>query len=820
MAQYRLSEISGLLNAELTGKNNSFHNISIDSRTVFNPKDTIFVAIKGDQHNGHDFVRSLINQGVECFIIDSKLPFSIQDYKDIGVIHVNDSLKALQDIVAHHRKRFNYPVIGITGSNGKTIVKEWIFHCLADQFNIIRNPRSYNSQVGVPLSVWNMSENNNLGIFEAGISKPGEMENLENIIQPETGIITNIGPAHQQNFNNLEEKIREKLHLFKNCKIIIFSGDHDKIIKELHNAGFHKTKHLFSWGKKESNDLQLISINKNNNRSTIRCKYQQKQLEFTIPYNDEASIENALHCISTCLVMKAEIRGIMEKVKDLPGIEMRLDMKRGINNCTLINDSYNSDLNSLSIAINFLKSQNQHKKKTLILSDILQSGQEEAELYAEVAALVKQFEIDRLIGIGSTIKKNQELFNCKKTFFNETQEFLDRFFPSDFENEAILLKGSRKFRFELISARLEEKIHRTVLEINLNALVNNLNYYKSLIDQKTKLMVMVKATSYGSGTFEIANVLQFNRVDYLGVAFADEGVKLRNQGIQLPIIVMNPELSSLDTCIDFNLEPEIYNFKILDSFSKVLERKGVPSYPIHIKIDTGMHRLGFTPDEIDRLIQKVNDYKSFRIQSVFSHLAASDEKQHDDFTKYQIDLFDKLSDKLMRTIAPDALRHILNSSGIERHPQAQFDMVRLGIGLYGIGQYAGLEIVSTLKTVVLQIKNIRKNETIGYNRLGKAHKDLTIAILPIGYADGLRRELSNGLGEVLINGLLAKIIGNICMDMCMVDITHINNVNEGDDVIVFGPGNPVQKMAKKLNTIPYEIFTSIPDRVKRVYFQE
>lgn len=819
---YTLQKIAKIIDAKPVGNTSGFiQQLVIDSRNVVSSTNSLFFAIRGERHDGHRFIDELYNKGFENFVVE-EIPHSISEFPKANFLLVKNSLKALQQLAAFHRTKFNYPVIGITGSNGKTIVKEWLFHVLQGDKKVIRSPKSYNSQVGVPLSVWLMDNSFDLAVFEAGISFSGEMEKLEKIIQPTIGIITNIGEPHQENFNSYEEKAKEKLKLFINSEILIYCSDIELIDNLIKNDHFLFQKKLFRWSEKGDGDLSIISKKILDDKTEIEYKHNYKTYSLIIPFTDNASVTDAIYVLATQCAMSYSPEVFHHKFETLPPVAMRMELKKGVNNCSVINDSYNSDIVSLQIALNYLSQQNQHTRKTLILSDILQSGKAESELYSEVSGLISEFKIDRIIGIGEAIIRQKDLFKTKeKSFYTSTDDFLHKLDLNYFNNEAILLKGSRNFYFEKISAAFEEKMHRTVLEINLNALVHNLNYFRSKLKPKTKIMIMVKALSYGSGTYEIANILQYQRVDYLGVAFADEGVALREAGIKTPIIVMNPEQNSFDLILKYKLEPEIYNFKVLEHLSKTVLREGLSNYPVHIKFDTGMYRLGFTETEITRLIQHIRESKALKVSSVFSHLAASDENVHDEYTRQQITLFNDLSRQMINGIGYPVLRHILNSAGIERFPDAQFEMVRLGIGLYGISSENNdsLATVSTLKSTVIQVKQVPKNETIGYSRKGKAFEDMSIAIVPVGYADGLNRLLSNGRGKLYINGFYVPIVGNICMDMCMVDITGCN-IHEGDEVIVFGKEISILDMAKELNTIPYEILTSVSSRVKRVYFQE
>ncbi len=818
---YTISKISGIINAKLIGKEDcNIEHLLIDSRNIISTSDTLFFAISGERHDGHNFIVDLYIQGIRNFVVEF-LPENHFSFPKANFLVVKNSLEALQMLVSYHRKNFKYPVVGVTGSNGKTIVKEWIYHILQGEKQIVRNPKSYNSQVGVPLSVWLMDKIFDFAVFEAGISLPGEMEKLEKIIQPNIGLITNIGEPHQKNFSDYKQKAIEKLKLFSNAEIIVYSKDHELIDKIIQIDKVLSKKKKFTWSEKYDASLTVKTKQIENSYTKIDFQFNDQKDYITIPFSDEASVEDAIHVLALLCALNFNPVDFKSKFKTLPPVAMRMELKQGINNCTIINDSYNSDLNSLAIALNYLDQQNQHQTKTLILSDILQSGKTDKDLYSEVASLIDKFNVNQIIGIGKSILSQARQFNVEKVFYKSTEEFLKDFKKKNFGDQAILLKGSRNFHFERISAVLEDKAHRTVLEINLNALVHNLNYFRSKLKPETKIMIMVKALSYGSGTFEIANVLQYQRVDFLGVAFADEGVALREAGIKTPIIVMNPEQYSFDLMLKYNLEPEIYSFKILNQFYQAVKKAKLENFPIHIKLDTGMNRLGFTKNEIPKLIAELKKSVHLKLSSIFSHLAASEENVHDKFTQEQITLFDELSKHIIKKFKYHIIRHIANSAGIERFPEAQFEMVRLGIGLYGISatNQDQLATVSTLKSTVIQIKQVPKDETIGYSRKGKAEKDITIAVVPVGYADGLNRKLGNGKGKLYINGFFVSIIGNICMDMCMVDITNCN-IHEGDDVIVFGKEQSVIDMANTLETIPYEIFTSVSSRVKRVYYQE
>lgn len=827
---YSIDNFTSIIQAKLmrgTSRQTAIKDILIDSRRLISTSYCVFFALKSKRNDGHKYINELYNKGIRLFVV-SKLPDSFNRYNKANFFLVDNTIIALQLLTSAHRKKFNIPVIGITGSNGKTIIKEWIYQLLNPDKKIIRSPKSYNSQIGVPLSVWQLNPTHDLAIFEAGISEPDEMDKLQSIIKPNIGIFSNIGSAHNENFINNMQKAGEKLKLFTKVDTLIYCIDHSEIQAVIIRSEILESISSFTWSYKGDADVIIKSVIREDAKSTIEVVYSNREITFSIPFTDKASIENAIHCLCLLLVLGYSSEIIAKRMPLLHPVAMRLELKEGINNCTIINDSYNSDINSLSIALDFLSQQKQHIKKTLIISDILQSGQNEIELYEYISNSINARGIQKVIGIGTAISNNADLFTIEKYFFKSTEEFLQKYPFTSFINESILLKGARVYEFEQISKALQQKAHETVLEINLNSLIHNLNYFRSrLPNTNTKIMAMVKAFSYGSGSFEIANILQYHHVDYLTVAYSDEGVELRKAGINLPIMVMNPDAQGFDSMIKHQLEPEIYSFRILDLLEKSIQKNIIPDnkpVKIHIKLDTGMHRLGFQENDINNLIKRLKKNKSIYLQSVFSHLASSEDPMDDSFTIAQINLFEKLSTKIINE-ADDHIvyRHILNSAGTIRFPEAQYDMVRLGIGLYGISsdesEQKKLENVSTLKTSISQIKHINKGESIGYNRIGKAQEKIIIAIIPIGYADGLNRNLGNGRGRLFINGHFANTIGNICMDMCMLDVTNIP-VNEGDEVIVFGNEYPITNLAKDIGTIPYEILTSISRRVKRVYFHE
>ena len=820
--EYAIKEVAGIIGTKTDKLHDSTISILLtDSRRLSFPEQSLFFALKTKTNDGHKYIAELYKLRVRNFVVSTILP-EFDAMTDANFLVVKDVQKALQKLATNHRKRFNIPVIGITGSNGKTIVKEFLYQLLHNEFNIVRSPRSYNSQLGVPLSVWQINEKHTLGIFEAGISQPDEMERLQPIIAPTIGIITNIGEAHQENFVSTTQKCLEKLSLFNDCEAIIYDGDNAFIANCIESACLsHKA---IAWSRTDSEaPLFIESIRKKENKTTIHCTLLGFNRVYTIPFTDDASIENVIHCMAAMLYLKPTSVNDEEKFSHLEPVAMRLDVKQGINNCLLINDTYNSDINSLDIALDFQQSRRVEKKlkSTLILSDILQSGTLPKSLYKKVADLVRRKKVDRIIGIGRDLCEYGNVFNMEKEFYLKTEDFIKSPSFRKFKDELILIKGSRHFHFEQISELLEKKVHETILEVNLDAIVHNFNYYRSKLKPETKMVCMVKAFAYGAGSYELAKTLQEHRCDYLAVAVADEGAELRKEGISIPIIVMNPEFSSFNVLLENHLEPEVYSFRLLEAMIHETERRGITSYPIHIKIDTGMHRLGFQPEDIPAVCERIKNQSGVAVRSVFSHLAGSDSYVFDDFTQQQLDKFAKASAELETGLEYNVIKHILNSAGIERFAKYQMDMVRLGIGLYGVSASGqkGLRNVSTLKTTILQIQNVPNGDSIGYSRMSFVKRDSRIAIIPIGYADGLNRHFSNGGGEVLINGHRCPIIGNICMDACMIDVTDID-AHEGDSVIIFGEDLPVSELSDKLKTIPYEILTSVSPRVKRVYYRE
>ena len=804
-----VKNIADLIDAEFQGSNPfaTINHISIDSRSLQNGTNSLFFALRGQNQDGQNYINELYEKGVRNFVVTK-----VVSLPGANFVIVKDTTAALQKFASYYRTLFNFPVIGITGSNGKTIVKEWLNFVLSPDFNVIRSPKSYNSQVGVPLSIVAINEKHNLGIFEAGISTTNEMQKLAVIIKPTIGILTNIGSAHNEGFSSLEEKIVEKLKLFESADVLIYRKD-VRITSNL-NADIKS----FSWSFDDQSADIFARQESMSEATSLEITANDSTFKVTIPFQDNASIENAMHCIMTMLYLKYKHEVIQNRISALYPLEMRLQVKNGVNNTTIIDDSYSSDYQSLKIALDFLESQKQHNQKTLILSDIFQSGLTDDELYSNVQHLLEANNVSRTFTIGEKISEYKNKFP-NSIAYNSTEDFIKDFDSLEFANESILVKGARNFRFEEIVSLLEEKNHETVLEINLNAISHNLNYFRSRIHPKTKLMVMVKAFGYGSGGFEIAKLLEHHNVDYLGVAFADEGIALKNSGIKVPIMVLNPESTSYNSIIQFGLEPEIYSIKGLQSFIKITVKQNLVAYPIHLKLDTGMHRLGFQENDLTLLIDILKSAKSIKVQSILSHLATSDNPDYSEFANTQIALFNRLSKYIVDELQIKPLRHILNSSGIANYPIAQFDMVRLGIGLYSDMGNRDLENVGTLKSIISQVRSIPVGDSVGYGRRFIAARPTKVATIPIGYADGISRHWGNGVGYVLINSEKASIIGSICMDMLMVDVTDIK-CSEGDSVIIFGDNPTVEEMANKLNTISYEILTGISQRVKRIYYRE
>lgn len=803
--------------------------ILIDSRKLIFPGSTIFFAL---HQKGSSYIKSLYEKNVRFFVI-SDPAFDTDLYKEAVFLLVDDVLESLQALAIHHRNRFALPVIGITGSNGKTIVKEWLYHLLLIDHTIIRSPKSYNSQIGVPLSVLPTAAEHTLAIFEAGISQPGEMVKLEKMIRPGMGVFTKIGEPHSEGFISKGQKIKEKLTLFRNSEVLVSCIEDEDLYAEIKDLQLHnKALQLFTWSRKGKASLAIRSIEKHENSVTIHGFYD-RDIHITIPFTDDASVENAITCWCMLLHMKIGDKVIAERMLTLEPVEMRLQLKHGINNCDIINDSYSADINSLQIALDFLHQQKRHQKKTVILSDILQSSQPDDELYRDVASLLQQKNIQRLIAVGPNIYLHRQNFDFipDKYFFHSADECIS-YFPGaarqpgesslQFKDEIILLKGARIFHFENIDRLLEEKVHKTLLSIDLTAIAHNCKVYQAMVKPSVKMMAMVKASGYGIGSYEIANLLQFININYLSVAYADEGVELRKGGITMPVMVMNPDERSFGLLADYSLEPEIYSFSLLSSLEKYLQTSGLQFFPVHIKLDTGMHRLGFEAGDMNALSERILHNNAFKVQSVFSHLAASDDKKADDFTRKQAAVFIECCEKLQDVIPYKFTRHIANTSAISRFPDLQLDMVRLGIGMYGFDSNQAiqkkLKNVTTLTTTVAQVKKVKAGDHVGYGCNIVLASDSVIATVRIGYADGYPRFLSNGRGKMVIHNRLVPVVGNVCMDMTMLDVTGIY-CKEGDTVIVFGEQLPLQQLADWCHTIPYEIMTGVSQRVRRVYFE-
>jgi len=823
--QYFIKDIAAIVSGVLHPANEASEPVAIahlliDSRKIIYPENSVFIAISGKQNNGHTYLKEVYDAGVKNFVVEylPKEPLP----NDANLVVVKNSVDALQALAAFHRSQFKCPVIGVTGSNGKTIIKEWLHALLKDDVNIIRNPKSFNSQVGVPLSVWGMNEEHQLGLFEAGISQPGEMEHLQKIIKPDIGIFTYLGSAHDEGFTNRTQKLEEKMKLFAASHMLVYCADQPEVTQGVmqlllqHNPSLN----VISWSRGNKDATYNFEIDYRYQYTVITTRKGSQTLTINVPFVDEASIMNACTCFALLIAINRISTDVLKRFEELQPVEMRMQLKEGFNNSVIINDAYNADVNALQIALDFMEQQSAGYQKAVILSDVLQSGMGELELYTYVASLIKQRNVHRFIGIGSAIAKYKPLFAPNSLFYETTSDFIKHFRSLDFSNHIVLVKGARKFAFERVCNLLEKKIHETVFEINLNEMVHNLNVYRGKLKKDVKVMGMVKAFSYGTGSYEIAKVMEYNRVDYLAVAYADEGVALRKAGIKTPIMVMNPEPVAFDNILQHNLEPEVYNFFMLEQLIKACNGEELG---IHIEVDTGMKRLGFDEEQLAQLLQLLHQHTNLRIKSIFSHLVASDEKKHDAFTLDQIHRFQKMSEAITAAFNYPILRHILNSSGIARFPDAQFEMVRLGIGLYGIDPSLKLQKqlhqIGTLKTVISQIREVKSHETVGYSRKGTVQRDARIAVVAIGYADGLNRKLSNGKGYMLINGQKAPIVGNICMDMTMVDVTDVR-CKEGDEVIVFGKEIDINDVAAKIGTISYEVLTGISQRVKRVYYYE
>ena len=822
---YSLEKVTALIGARRFGNAEARIDwLLTDSRSLAFPETTLFFALRTPVGDGHKYIPDLYRRGVRNFVVGTVPDNYETDYPDANFLRVLSPLKALQRLAERHREEYVLPVIGITGSNGKTVVKEWIYQLLMLSMNVTRSPRSYNSQVGVPLSVWLLDERSRIGVFEAGISQPGEMQALRAIIQPTIGVMTNIGPAHQENFSTIQEKCHEKLLLFKDAKVLIYNEDETVVAECVKDFGF--SGRLFSWSRKDENATVFVRAIEPTEDGKTRIAYffNGTAAEYTLPFADEASIQNSITALCVCLYLGLTPADIARRMALLEPVAMRLEVVQGVRGCTLINDAYNSDAAALDIALDFMNRRAKEqagKGRTLILSDIFQTGIPAEELYAKVADMLKSRGVERLIGVGPAISAAHTLFSIKKSFYPTSEALLESGELDTIHDEIILLKGARNFGFEQIAKALSLRVHETTLDVNLEAIAENLHFYRSFMKPETKLTCMVKASAYGAGSVEIAKTLQERGVDYLAVAVADEGAELRRAGITAGIIVMNPEMSAFGTLFEYELEPEIYSFNLLDALIRAARRQGITDFPVHLKLDTGMHRLGFNPKtDIPVLIDRLSHQRALIPRSVFSHFVGADSDGFDEFSEKQFKLFDEASRTLQAAFPHKILRHICNSAGIERFPERHLDMVRLGLGLYGIDPIDNrvLHNVATLRTTILQIRDVPAGDSIGYSRKTVLDRPSRIAAIPIGYADGLNRHLGNRRGYCLVNGQKADYVGNICMDVCMIDVTDIP-CREGDSVEIFGDALPVTVLSDLLGTIPYEVLTSVSNRVKRVYFQ-
>ncbi|MEC3874127.1 bifunctional UDP-N-acetylmuramoyl-tripeptide:D-alanyl-D-alanine ligase/alanine racemase [Chryseobacterium salviniae] len=813
---YTVHQIAEITNAHVIGdKKSLIKNIAFDSRIIYSTKNTAFIAINTHKNSGEKFIEAAIDRGIEVIISEHHYP----QYKNITWIIVENSVEFLQKLANYHFENAHLKSIGITGSNGKTILKEWLYQCLWNEFRTVKSPKSFNSQIGLPLSLLQINNSHELGIFEVGISKPDEMDRQESIFHPQIGLLTHMGTAHLANFTSEEQLIDEKIKLFRNSEVIIYNGDNalvDNKIKELYS-----TKKLITYGFKESNNVHFTNNTLRNEEVVVH--YFNEQIRFPIYQRDEATLTNALALLTVLKELQISNNKLIEKINALKAVEMRLEAIEGIKNNIIINDSFNLDLDSLKTALQFLNEYNK-PKKSLVLTDIVGVSSNSKELYEEVSELVNEQKFDSVFLIGHEISKYSELFKSETSTYINTQELIDSKHLTEIENHIILLKGARKFEIEKLKDILELRKHDTVLEINLNAILHNINYHKSLLKATTKMMAMVKANAYGLGSYEISEFLQHHHIDYLGVAFVDEGVELRKKGITVPIVVMNPEQHSYETVIAYNLEPEIYSFRVLEQFYESVRKSGYDKkYPIHIKLETGMHRLGFKDVELDEL-GKTLAQKNLKVQSIFSHLSSSDVPAEKEFTLNQLEIFEKNSGRLIESLGYTPIRHILNSSGITNYTAHQYDMVRIGIGMLGESQNSEinkqLRSVVSFKTVISQISIVEKGESVGYSRRFKADYPTKIATIPVGYADGIPRLIGNQVGNVGIHKTLAPIVGNICMDMMMINVDHIPNAKEGDTVTVFNAKPTLKEFAEYCKTITYEILTSISPRVKRIYVKD
>ena len=822
---YTIEKITTLIGAHHYGENAAdVAFILTDSRSLCFPEETLFFALQTNRNDGHKYIPELYQRGVRNFVVTDVPADRAETYPDANFLKVSNTLKALQRLAERHRDEFDIPVVGITGSNGKTMVKEWLYQLLSPEMFVTRSPRSYNSQIGVPLSVWLMDEHTQVGVFEAGISKPGEMAALRAIIRPTIAVLTNLGTAHQENFSSMEAKCREKLVLFHDAHTVVYDAD-DAIVRRIVSKTDIQGETI-AWSRRDKNAAFYVSeVKKEDAMSVVSYIYKGVAGRYSLPFIDAASVSNSIICAVVALQLGLSRDALDRRMRLLEPVAMRLEVKEGQHGCTLINDSYNSDINSLDIALDFMNRRPDHKgrRHTLVLSDIYQSGKASRELYKEVSDLALKRDVEKFIGIGPQLcAQAEEIQLPEKFFFHTVDQFIHSEVFRSLHNEVILLKGARKFGFDQVTELLVKKVHETILEVNLNNVVENLNHYRSFLKPTTKLVCMIKADAYGSGSVEIAKTLQDHRVDYLAVAVADEGVTLRRNGITANVMIMNPEMTAFKTMFDYDLEPEVYSFRLLEALIRAAEKEGITDYPVHVKLDTGMHRLGFDPTaDMKRLIDRLKHQNAIIPRSVFSHFVGSDSDAFDDFSARQFALFDAGSKQLQAAFSHKILRHMDNSAGIEHFPERQMDMCRLGLGLYGVDPRtnAMLQNVSTLKTTILQMHSVKAGETVGYSRKGVIEHDSLIAAIPIGYADGLDRRLGNRRCYCLVNGKKAPYVGNICMDVAMIDVTGID-CREGDSVEIFGDHLPVTVLSDVLETIPYEVLTGVSTRVKRVYFQD
>ena len=845
--KYTIEKITTLIGARRIGDTEAVVSwLLTDSRSLCFPEETLFFALRSGRNDGHNYIPELYRRGVRNFVVERghfRLPNVTASTGAGGglaganILEVVSPLEALQRLAERHRDEFDVPIVGITGSNGKTMVKEWLYQLLSPYKIVTRSPKSYNSQIGVPLSVWLLGEQTEVGLFEAGISQPGEMQALRDIIQPSIGVLTSLGTAHQENFRSMDEKCQEKLSLFHDAKVVAYNSDDNVVSRCMRKSGYHGEK--LSWSKEDPQAAMFIKkIERRNTVSTLYYIYKGKEGTYHLPFIDDASVECSIAAAVVALYLGVTPEELDVRMSQLEPVAMRLEVKEGQHGCTLINDSYNSDINSLDIALDFMsrRPDQEGKSRTLILSDIYQSGVTPHELYHRVMELAVKRGVTKFIGIGKEIKRiladegggqiagdqTAKLPGTVAFFFEDVEEFLRSEVFKGLRNEIVLIKGARDFGFDQITEMLEQKVHETILEVNLNAVVENLNHFRSYMKPDTKIICMVKADAYGAGAVEVSKTLQDHRVDYLAVAVADEGVTLRKNGITSNIMIMNPEMTAFKTMFDYDLEPEVYSFRIMDALIKAAEKEGITNYPVHIKLDTGMHRLGFDPvQDIDEVINRLKHQNAIIPRSVFSHFVGSDSDDFDTFSAHQFELFDTASKKLQSAFEHKILRHICNSAGIEHFPERQLDACRLGIGLYGVDSRDNhiINTVSTLKTTILQLRHVPKDETVGYSRKGVLTRDSVIAAIPIGYADGLNRHLGRGKGYCLVNGQKAPYVGNICMDVALIDVTDIP-CKEGDTVEIFGEHLPVTVLSDILDTIPYEVLTGVSNRVKKVYYQD